>query len=218
MRRPLGHLCAGGWGRSGKLAAQRLPSGEALMGRMPEADSLLTQLPTEKHLVSLPEGGKVDEPGVQVLHQTTKPLDLLDPLSKLQGHRLQLLFQLGKEPALSRGAIASDMGAKFLHLVLLRAHLATDGDELFEDRLQAREELVGFFEGEVFLGHSALRWGGGWEGFGSRGGPRRAASQAEPAYDSSLRNASDFGMRKELCGVRRARCELFIGGDCRARL
>jgi hypothetical protein len=83
------------------------------------------------------------------------------------------------------------MGAKFLHLVLLRAHLATDGDELFKDRLQAREELVGFFEGEVFLGHSALGWGGEWDAFGSRR-CHRAASQAEPAYDSSLRNASDF--------------------------
>src|SRR3970040_182323 len=70
MRRPLGHLCAGGWGRSGELAAQMLPSGEALMGRMPEADSLLTQLPTEKHLVSLPEGGQVDARGVQVLQHT----------------------------------------------------------------------------------------------------------------------------------------------------
>jgi hypothetical protein len=108
------------------------------------------------------------------------------------------------------------MGAEFLHLVLLRAHLATDPDELFEDRPQAREQLVGFFEGEVLLGHSALGWGGEWEAFGSRR-CHRAASQARQAYDSSLGNASDFGMRKELCGMRRARCELFIGGDCRAR-
>src|SRR3990172_9105427 len=151
----LGIFALGKWGRSGELAAQRLPSGEAFLGCMPEADSFLAQSPTEEHLLSLPEGGKVDEPGVQVLHQTTKPLDLLDPLPKLPGHRLQLLFQRGKEPALSRGAIAPNMSAEFLHLVLLRAHLSTDGDELFKDRLQAREELVGFFEGEVFLGHSA---------------------------------------------------------------
>jgi hypothetical protein len=46
------------------------------------------------------------------------------------------------------------MCAELFHLLLLGAHLAADGDELFEDRPEAWEESVGFFEGELFVGHS----------------------------------------------------------------
>lgn len=155
-RRRTRHLSADEQAGSGELGAQGLPAGEALVEAVPVRDPFLAQLPTEENFFSVPEGGEVDEASIQVLDQAAEGLDLLDPFTQLPCYRFQFFLQLGQGPALCGGAIATDMSPELFHLVLLWAHLVAHGDELFENRPQAGEESVGFIEGEVLLGHSAL--------------------------------------------------------------
>src|SRR5204863_9599333 len=62
-------------GRRDRLGSQRLPLGEAFVEAVPVFNRRLAVLPAEVHDLPVPQVGKVDEPGVEVLDDAAEPLD-----------------------------------------------------------------------------------------------------------------------------------------------
>ena len=58
---------------------------EAFLGAVPEADAIFAEHPTEVDLVTIEEGGEIEQATVEVFDHTTAGVDRLDLLLELGG-------------------------------------------------------------------------------------------------------------------------------------
>src|SRR4051794_22914368 len=75
-----------------KVLVDCLTAGEAFLHPMPETNRVLAHLPAQVHFLAAEESREVHQSGVQVLHQASAGLKVLQDGTQLRGAAIPLRF------------------------------------------------------------------------------------------------------------------------------
>jgi hypothetical protein len=139
-----------------RLQGQRPAAGETFLETVPVGDLFLADLPAEEHFLAVPQGGKVDEPAVEILDQNAEFLEASDAPSQRSGLTIRACFEPGQPARVERPSVTRDAPAKLRSLCLALQQRTTMRDELLGQRPHRGERLVRLLNREVALCNESM--------------------------------------------------------------
>src|SRR5687768_3443302 len=101
---------------------------------MPMRHLMLANLPAEEHFLAVPQGGKVDEPAVEILDQNAEFLEASDAPSQRSGLTIRACFEPGQPARVERPSVTRDAPAQLRSLGLGLQQRTTVRDKLLGQR------------------------------------------------------------------------------------
>jgi len=77
-----------------KPRVNRLAAPESLVYAVPELDACFAQLPAQVNFFTLEQGGKVDEPDIEILYHATELVNSFDSLLESGSHLFPMVLSL----------------------------------------------------------------------------------------------------------------------------